>query len=321
MPTHSMPTRAATTGVFLATALALAACSQQVKIQGSADPGAVNGPAAEQPLPDYGEVARLYNERIAPIQSLYSAGTVRLTYFDENRDKKEEQGDATLQVQLPDRLALSLKKAGKRLFWLGGDDQRYWWFDLVNNRPAMVGLHEHFDLRARDQIGLGIHPLDLIRVLGILPLPERKGDDAVEPGATQWSDDGRLLGVVTAIRDGGFQRLWLDPQRLEAQKIELFDAGRNLVVVADLQQYDFMPIAGIGGGGPRIAQRISVLDVASGTDVRLTMGAPEGGADRIHQDAFDFNALRNALGVSEVIDLDAPPRAAADGAPPAGADK
>jgi hypothetical protein len=301
----------------------LCGCERAVKIQG-AENGAVRGvdPAATdpraQPLPPYGEIAQRYNERIAPIDSLYSTGTVRLTYLDENREKKEEQGDATLQVDLPNKLALSLKKAGKRLFWLGGNNERYWWFDLVDVRTAMVGEHETFDRAARDQIGLGIHPVDLIRVLGILPLPVRGGEDDVEPGAMQWSDDGRLLGVTTRIRGGGFQRLWLDPQRLEAQKIELFSADRALAVVADLEEYDYMPISGIGGGGPRIAKRISVLDVPSETEVRLTMGAPESGTERISQDAFDFDTLRAALGVERVINLDEPARAAADRPEPAG---
>src|SRR5690606_26355740 len=83
-------------------------------------------------------------------------------------------------------------------------------------------------------------------------------------------------------------------------------------VIADLEMYDYIPISGLGGGGPRVAKRIHVLDVPSGTEVRLTLDVPEEGTRRVSDDAFNFEALRRALGADQVINLDEPARAGAD---------
>lgn len=263
-------------------------------------------PVVTAPLPDYAQVAAAHNARVAPLDSLFARHVSRITYIDENGDRQVDQAEGTIQVVLPDHLAISLGKAGHRVFWFGGDGERYWWFDLRDRRTAYVGRFDNFDT-ARRRVGITIHPLDLIRVLGIVPLPE---DPAA--GAMQWSADGALLGVTTRIRDDGYQRLWLDPQSYEPRKIELFDADRQLTLVADLAEYTHAEVADLAVG-PRIASRINVLESESGVEVRLTMDAPSDGARRISTDAFELDALRRAMGVERTVDLDAeqalaPPR-------------
>jgi hypothetical protein len=250
-----------------------------------------------RPLPSYADVAAAYNARVAPLKSLFAHHVSRITYIDENGDRQVDQAEGTIQVVLPDHLAMSLGKAGHRVFWFGGDGERYWWFDLREERTAYIGRFDNFD-NARRRVGITIHPLDLIRVLGIVPLPE---PPAV--GATQWSSDGTLLGVTTRIRDEGYQRLWLDPQSYEPRKIELFDSGRRLTLVADLDEYDHAEVANLAVG-PRIATRINVLEPESGIEVRLTMDAPSDGARRISTDAFEFDTLRRVMGVERTVDLD-----------------
>lgn len=289
----TLPARPALATLLLVAGV-LASCAPQ-SVQRTEPP-----PAVQRPLPSYAEVAQAHNARVAPLASLFATHSARVTYIDDEGDRQVEQAEGIIQAVFPDKLALSIGKVGKRVFWFGGDGERYWWFDLREDRTAYVGSYDNFD-RTSHRIGLTIHPLDLIRVLGVLPLP-----DPPEPGATQWSSDGRLLGVTTRIRNNGYQRMWLDPASYEPQKIELFNAARELVLLADLESYTHAEVRDLSVG-PRIATRVNVLDPVSGVEVRLTMDSPSDGVGRINADAFDFDVLRQTLGVERVVDLDRDP--------------
>jgi hypothetical protein len=142
-----------------------------------------------------------------------------------------------------------------------------------------------------------VSPLDVVSLLGIVPI------DAELPGATQWSSDGSLLGVTFAVQGGGVERLWLDPGSYEAQKAELYDSKRTLVVVADLGAYGPVEVSGYGGARPRIATMIDAYHPASRTRMRLDLAGMRNTG--VVPDAFDFDALVRELGVERVIDLDA----------------
>lgn len=259
--------------------------------------------------PDYYSVATRYNERVDRLGSVWASTVVRFTYRDSEGEQKTDQGEGTLQVVRPDDLALSIKKAGKRLFWFGCDAERYWWFDLVDRHIASVGRHDRFDEAKESGIGLAMRPRDVILVLGVMPLPMPEGDQAVD-AATQWSLDGRLLGVTTRVggsggAGSGLLRLWLDPASLEPAKAEVFDEQKRLVMVADLTEYQYVRVTGIGGGGPRMPGRISAWHAPSQTLIKLDLADLQDGAEKISPSAFDFEELCRALGAETTIDLDA----------------
>ncbi len=249
--------------------------------------------------PAFQQVAAAYNGRVAPLGRVRAQVVLQFTYVDEQSQTHMEQGEGLLQVVRPDRLALSVSKAGKRIFWFGCDPERYWWLDLADERVASVGRHDQFGMNPGRRLAIGIQPLDLILLLGITPL------DPAAPGATQWSDDGRLLGVTTRTHHDGYERLWLDPDSFAPSKVELYDAGRSLVLVADLADYGPVEIRGYGGARPTMGTRIRAYHPDSQTLVRLDLSGMED--RRMSDEAFDLKALLETLQVKRVVDLDAAP--------------
>ncbi|HYE03031.1 MAG TPA: hypothetical protein VD963_07325 [Phycisphaerales bacterium] len=256
-------------------------------------PPADGPPVARGPAPEYATVAARYNERLPLLSKVFSPVVMQVTYLDEEGQRHHEQGEGVLQVVVPDHLALSLSKAGKRVFWLGGDGQRYWWIDLLEENTATV-WSASTAARESAQAGLGLHPREIVRLLGIVTLPDE--------GRTQWSSDGRLLGLSSRTEAGGLQRVWADPDSLEPRKIELYGPDGRLTVVADLEGYQHLPIRGIGGGGPRLPRLVAASIPVTGTDLRLSLARPEGNAARISRDAFDLGALTRALSVARVVE-------------------
>ncbi|MBL8763194.1 MAG: hypothetical protein JNM07_02865 [Phycisphaerae bacterium] len=252
------------------------------------------------PPPSYSEAAAGYNERVERLTSLWAEAVVEIDWTDGEGTARSEQGTGVLQVARPRRLALSVGKMGEKGLWIGCDERRWWWFELYKKKIAHVGS-ERAAQSSGTRAGLAVHPLDLLPLLGVLPMP-------VEPerelGSTQWSSDGTLLGVSTRGRAGGATRVWLDPESWEPRKVELFDARDEVEVVADLRDYDFVSLRGDGSIAPRAPGLIWALHVPTGASVRLYLSAHEDGARRISPEAFDFEALSRRFAVERVIQED-----------------
>lgn len=252
--------------------------------------------AADAP-PGYPEMARRYNERIEPLNKMFARANIRLTYFDENGEKKTEEPEGRLQIVRPDRLALNLGKAGQILFWFGCDASQYWWFDLTDssNRILAFGRHDRYNEEVGKRIGIAMRPLDLIRVLGIVPM------DPKAPGATQWSRDRSQVGITTAIGARGFQRVWVDPRTDMPVSIEVFDSAKKLVVIAKHSGEEPIELAS-GRYRPPIAAQIVVTHIASKTEARLSLtGIKDSG---VSEKAFQLPTLLESYPVDRQIDLD-----------------
>ncbi len=293
-------------GLFRGAAiLAVLAASTLVGCEGTqgADPETV---VRTDPAPAYAIVAAKYNERVAQYAKFSGRAVVRIKYVDEKGKERQEQGEGILQIVRPDRMALSVKKAGSTLFWFGGDQERYWLFDVVDKPVVRVGRHEFIARRAADAgLGLDINPREMIRLLGITPLP-------AEQGKTVWSRNGKDVEVTTTVPSGGSQTLSLEPGTFIPKKIMLSDAAGKLLVSADLENYEPVELIGVGGGRPRAASRVTAVHPASKTEIKLDL-AEMTNAIR-SETAFDFEVLKKSMSVDRVIDLDKQPsRAAASG--------
>jgi hypothetical protein len=270
----------------------------------------------DKPLPTYEEAATRYNVRVEPLDRMIARATIRLTYTDKGGQKHTEQPDGTLQIVRPWKLAIDLGKSGKKLFWFGSDEERYWWLDLSdpNDRFAAVGRHDRFDAnggQAGKTLGIALRPLDLIAAVGITPI------DPKLKGATQWSRDGTRLGIVSPLtlpgdavgKPTGLQRVWVDPKTMVPTSIELFDVKRQLVLRADHEGEERVVITRTGvpggvGARPQIPARITCQHVESGSEIRISLSDAKDGP--ISEKAFQFDELIRRLGVGRVIDLDNP---------------
>ncbi|MBX3387310.1 MAG: hypothetical protein KF768_12130 [Phycisphaeraceae bacterium] len=277
----------------------------------------------DRPAPGFAVAAERYNARLEHIQRLRARVVVRLRYRDDDGKWQDEQAEGTLQLVLPDRVALSLGKAGRTVFWFGCDAERYWWFDVQDRPTASVGVRTPDGARARAQLGVNVAPWDLVRLLGVMRI------DAAGGGVTEWSTDRSLVGVTTAIRAGGgnggggagvvgYQRIWADPKEWFPVRIELWDANRRRVVVAELEGDERAEIMDrpVLGHRPRMPARVSVLPEGSEAQIRLSLS--DVSDQRVSDRAFELDALLKNFSVepADVRDLDA-----ADGERTVGAER
>ncbi len=88
--------------------------------------------------------------------------------------------------------------------WIGGDDQRYWFFDLQDQETLYTGRHALADRLDPHRVPVPIRPQDLPRLLGITPIDP---DRAPPSPAVEWYE-GQYLIEPPGMRT----RLLLDPR-------------------------------------------------------------------------------------------------------------
>lgn len=250
--------------------------------------------------PSYAIAAAKYNEQVADLSRVFVSGAVvAIKFVDDQQQEHREQVEGTLQLVRPDRLALNIRKIGQPLFWLGCDSTRYWWFDLTAKPTyAAIGRHDLFRPALARRIGLSIQPLDLIQLLGVMPLPI----DDTTLGGTQWSRSGRLLGISTT-RDGSTLRIWVDPETYLTQSIELFGQQGQRVLLATHSEHSGVNLRD-KGLMPMLASRIIVEHEASGSVLDMTLPGATDGYKRISENAFVFERVGDSLKPERVLDLD-----------------
>ncbi len=244
------------------------------------------------PPPSYVQAAVAYNHRVSHFITFWAPVTV---HYITRRDGKRETGKAEghIQVVRPSKLALSVGKFGEVYFYLGSNDDEYWWFDMANadDKWALFGRHDAATPATVERFGLPIRPLDLMGVLGVLTLPETGG-------ATSWSKDGRWL-VVTVPGEYGSTRLTLDPRTFIPAGIELLDSGGATVVTAQLEESLNVLGAPVGTTTP---MRYIIGIPALQAEIRITLRDAQ--VRTIRDIAFDRDRLMSAYKIVNVIDLD-----------------
>lgn len=257
-------------------------------------------PIDRGPAPTYAQVASRYNARVDKLDRVRSAMSIFIKTVDTQGKDVDEQADGHLQLVRPSRVALRIDKVGKTIFYLGGDESRFWWLDLTRDpKAALVGTHANVTRERGARVGLPVHPLDLMLMLGVMPLP-------AEGDSPRWADAGKSLRLDLAGRWGA-TRLILDPVTLEPTQIELMDAEGHPAVTATLTDYERVAIDGDAMSIARLATKIEILMPASQTRVRLRLYDPENPGDRIRDRAFDLESLLDAYDVQRLLDLDVEP--------------
>jgi hypothetical protein len=202
---------------------------------------------------------------------------------------------------MPDKVSLSVGKLGNTLLWAGSDPERFWLFDLQDDKTAYVGQHRNVGKPCAKEMPLPIQPLDLIQLLGIVPLDTEMPHSDAE---VDWHE-GRFILEPT----GRKVRLALDPTTLLPTRIDLLDERGFSRVVSKLSRTGNVELMGVPATrSPRMSTRIEItLPDRAGRAVlflsRLTDGREAG---KIDERVFNYEFLVGALkpGTVEVLDKD-----------------
>src|ERR1051325_11360447 len=263
--------------------------------------------------PPYGDVAAAYNARVNRLERLACPADVSVHYEDDKGNPLKEHVDANVQAALPASVAIRLDKVGQTVFCLGSNEKKYWWFDLTGDKSALIGSHERATPEAVGSFGLPVHPLDLLELLAIKPIPEAGAEQATH-AVLAWSKDGRLLGLTLPGRWSGQRRFWLDPKTYEPARVELLDRRGALLADAALSRYAEVEVAGDARVHPRIATDFQVDLPLQRATVSLRLAGPKNPGSAQRPQLFDLDGLLKYYRISKVVDVDQPRRehAAAD---------
>jgi hypothetical protein len=279
--------------------LAVLVCIAPALVAGCrSKPGAMS-PDRTAPTPPYEAIAEIYNARAGRLGRIWSRAVVQVRYIDADGKQRGVQGEGHLQVIQPDRLALSAGKLGETLFWLGGDADRFWAFELGDASRASVGRHENVGRPCARPLAAPVHPLEALDLLGVTALP-------AEASPVAWSADGRSLVVEFPGRFGP-QRIYIDPLDYLPVRIELLDPrDGSAAIFATLEQHERVWIDGSPGYNPRMATRIVIEHPGSESEVRLTLSDMTDGSERgrLADAVFAFESLLRAFRPDEIVVLD-----------------
>lgn len=279
-------------------AIFVAGCSSTPK----PDPVPVQRPIERGAPPSYASVAEAYNARVRRLEKLRTPVTLRVLAPDAEGNPINESAEGNLSIERPSNVALRIDKVGQTLFHLGSNDAAYWWMDLSGDEPlAFVGRHALARPATVRRFGVPVHPLDLVELLAITPLPA----PGTEPATVNWSTDGRRLAVMTRNR-WGLRRIWLDPVTLDPVGVDLLDNVAQLVAMSRLREMTAVDVRGEALTPTRVAADVEIELPVQRTTVRLRLAQPENPGDRMRPEVFNLERLGDRFGVRRVVDMDAP---------------
>ncbi|VAX35761.1 hypothetical protein MNBD_PLANCTO03-271 [hydrothermal vent metagenome] len=271
-------------------------------LPGCAAPG--GGVRFDQPevMPTYDEVASRFNTRVERLNRVWARVNLTLHSPKESGGTNVDRAEGYLQLEQPDRTSLSIMKLGETYFYMGSDATGYWWLDMSDSetKTALYGTHADATPELVMELGLPVHPRELLDLIGITPLPVRADGERGSPGRVDWDRKRGLLRVESPAM-WGTRVLWLNPVTMAPQRVELRD-GRGVVRAScDMGRYISAPVRGDGRVPPKLASQYKVEMPTTG--VRATLELYGAQNKPINPRAFDFADLVESYGIDEVYFL------------------
>ncbi len=271
-----------------------------------AGPGTKGREGPPGPLPSYATIAAAYNGRVAPLDRVWARSVVRVWYPDREGEEQTDQVEGHFQFVRARNLLLTFKKLGETYAALGSNDERYWWIELGEEKVAWVGDHGPGTAERARELGLPVQPIDLIRLLGVLPLPE-PGSDPI-PAVTRSRDGRSVLVTMFPMMGSGASsvkgvRYRLDPRTFEPTRIQLLDEAGRVAMEAGLSRFQPVALAGGRTGGGMATQIDASLDAGT-RRMRLWLHDAENSERRPREEAFDLDAVLGSYGVTDVRSID-----------------
>jgi len=264
-----------------------------------------------KPLPPVASVVDAQNERVRGLDTLWARVSLRVDGKLANPTLNKEEAEGYLQVVLPNKVAVIINKLGNTYFYLGSNDDLYWWFDLSGDKRAYFGRHAKASAATVDRFGIPVHPLDLIELMAITPIPATGQPGS--PDKLHWSTDGALLWYDVAAREST-KRVLVDPKSLLPVMVELLDKSGKVVVRSELSKYLAFSSRSVRGANPSVPGRCIIKVPRQDLTITININDPDGRVPK--PVAFDFIKLNEAYPVTKLIDLDAREATDSSGAVP-----
>lgn len=304
--------RAAARAASIATAALLGACAsdgQRDAPTGSGvrtpAPSVVRAPSmpARGEAPGAASLIRAHNTRVAALSRLWSRATTEIFYTNSEGERRWEQGEGHFQFVAPARMALTVRKLGETVLYLGCDAERHWLFEPAGADRVSIGRNDNAGNPCARSLGLPANPLDLIDLLGLSPLAEGAASTVAVSG------DGRLVMLSQPARSGvichTFDARTLEPVRIELLAPPSPGAPPAVLVSAELTAYETITLRGSGVVPPRLPTRVSLRHAETGTEIRLHLAdATNGRPEQLPDEAFDFDSLVESIGPVRALVLD-----------------
>lgn len=273
----------------------LAGCQSPRGPSAELDPNRASTPQTELgPLPDKDMVAAVYNLRVADISRLASPFTIVLNMPGEKPgSRRREQLEGNLQLIQPDKVSLRIDKVGQTLLVMGAGSGKYWWIEFGDTRTAYVGEIAQATYSKAERLGVPVHPLDIVELIGIVPLT---GNELMA-----W--DRGFLRLTSRARFGS-RVLFLDPQTYEPRAVWLRDPRGKVAVWAELTRVGPVQVEANVRSQARMPLRVLARVPDADTDMELSFSQPRNTGDKIRTKQFDLTSVLAAYGDPARVDID-----------------
>jgi hypothetical protein len=183
--------------------------------------------AAVAPLPAYSDLVARHNDRVKNIERFWARAVIEVRWADVEGKSRFEQGDGHLILDLPNHSALNIGKLGQVKLWAGSNDTHYWLFDELDDRKLYLGRHDGIEddtPGARQPSPLPLRPVDLPRLLGILPIEPAPGTQAVR----------EVDGMYVIEPPGSRTRYHIHPIYKRVVQVDLLDTKGKAILTSRL---------------------------------------------------------------------------------------
>jgi hypothetical protein len=187
---------------------------------------------APSPAPEYRTLASAHNDRVSQLQRVYADGVIEIQWHD-RKGEHTEQGNMELWFQQPSQTALRVEKLGEVLLWVGSDDTRYWFFDMIGEETVLrTGTHDE-PINAAASNAFSVRPLVLLDLMGFAVLPTAP---TTEP-AVAFNPQNRTWAVEFQGRASRL-RMYFDPATLMPMRIESLTSSGEPALISTLSRYE-----------------------------------------------------------------------------------
>ncbi len=243
-------------------------------------------------------IVESYNTRVRDLSRLRAPVTMIINSPKEGGGRSKDQVEGNLQVMLPSSVALRIDKVGQALAYLGSNKQQYWWFDLGDEKRAYVGAHSLASMDKARRFGLPVHPLDLVELAGVTPLPNAS--------LLTFSRGPSGEDVVTVPGRWATRRLHLDAATHEPVRIEIIARDGRVAIASVLSRYQPVEVDGNVFTKARIASTVEISIMDADVQASIAIVEPRNPGDKLRLKAFDLEAMLASYNIKNVIDMDAP---------------